>query len=97
MSNTFTFDKLIHRIKNGTEGHLQLSFEDAVTVQKILVNQGYAVMMSGGDIGDTYKISWIYAGDVGSLDYANSNNIIFCSADLIEMLIFHDYEDDTTI
>ena len=88
----FTEKELYEHLFNGANGSLQLSYEDACTIQKILVSNGYAVMMSGGEIGDTYKIEWIYAGDVGSLKYADSSNIVFSNRDYLDMLYWKEYD-----
>ena len=88
----FTKDELIEKIYTDREGSLELPYEDACTVQKILVDKGYCVLMSGGDCGE-YEITWNYAGDTGNLDFADKNNVVFCSKDYVEMLIFGDYEE----
>lgn len=89
----FTKDELIEKVYTDKEGSLELSYEDACTVQKILVDKGYCVLMSGGDCGE-YEITWNYAGDTDNLDFANKNNIVFCSRGYVEMLIYGDYIDD---
>ena len=89
-----TEKELYERLFDGAAGCLSLSYEDACTIQKILISNGYAVMMSHGDIGDTYRIEWIYAGSVDNLEYANSSNIVFSHRDYLDMLYWHDYEED---
>lgn len=93
-SPTFTFDELMDKVTGKDCPCLDLSFEDAIAVQKILVKRGYAVMMTAADFDDEYRISWIYAGEVGSLNYANSENVIFCEPDYINMLAYHEYKDE---
>lgn len=88
----FTEQELYEHLFDGATGHFSLSYEDACTIQKILISNGYAVMMSDGDIGDTYKIEWIYAGDVDNLTYADSSNIVFAHRDYLDMLYWKDYE-----
>ena len=90
----FTETELYERLTNGAEGCLNLSYEDACTIQKILISRGYAVMMTHGDIGDDYKIQWIYAGDMDNLTYADSNNIVFSNIDYLEMLYWKDYDEE---
>ena len=90
----FTETELYEHLRNGAEGHLNLSYEDACTIQKVLISRGYAVMMTHGDIGDDYKIQWVYAGDVGNLTYANASNVVFASMDYLDMLYWHDYEEE---
>lgn len=93
-SSTFTFDELMDKITGMNCPQLDLPFEDAVVVQKILVKRGYAVMMTAADFDDEYRISWIYAGEVGNLNYANNENVIFCEPDYINMLAYHEYKDE---
>lgn len=89
-----TEKELYERLFDGAAGRLSLSYEDACTIQKILISNGYAVMMSHGDIGDTYRIEWIYAGSIDNLKYADSSNIIFSHRDYLDMLYWKDYEED---
>ena len=89
-----TRSKLFEKLNSGEDGALQLSYEEACVVQKILLSNGYTVLMSDGDFEGQYKIQWIYAGDVGNLNYANSNRIVFASKDYLEMLEWGDYEED---
>lgn len=88
----FTEKELYKHLFNGAEGSLQLSYEDACTLQKLLISNGYAVMMSDGDIGDDYKIEWIYAGNSDNRIYADSSNVVFSHRDYLDMLYWHDYE-----
>lgn len=88
----FTEQELYEHLFNGAEGSLQLPYEDACVFQKILISNGYVVMMSDGDVGDTYKIEWIYSGTLGNLNYAYSSNIVFSHRDYLDMLYWHDYE-----
>ena len=80
--------------KNG-EGYLLLPFEDACTLEKILLKQGYAVMITGGEVGDDQvRITWLYAGTIDDLTYPNENQVVFASKDLIDMLEFGDYDEE---
>ena len=77
-------DAILEKVPHGEEGHLQLDFEEVVTLQKILLDKGYAVCVTGGDCKDEYKISWIYAGTSADLDWADDSQICFTSVDYIE-------------
>lgn len=90
----FTKDELMEHLYDGAEGRLQLPYDEACLVQKILISHGYVVLMSDGDMGGNYKIEWIYAGDSGNLEYANSNSVVFANKDWLEMLDFGDYVDN---
>ena len=72
---------------HGEEGHLQLDYEDACQIMKMLINRGYAVCISGGDIGDDYRVSWVYAGSSEDSKWANYANVIFTSMDWYEDIL----------
>ena len=88
------YDELLSKIKNGEEANIDLPFEDAMTLSQILLKRGYAVLFSSGDFDDLVKVSWVYAGDVDDLEYADKDNILFSSVDYLDMLIYNNYEDD---
>ena len=88
----FTEEELYKKLFNGAEGSLQLPYEDACALQKILISNGYVTSMGSGDIGNTYKVKWIYGGDVENLDYADLDNVVFSSKDYLDMLYWKDYE-----
>ena len=73
----------LEKIPHGEEGELQLDMDDAINITKILLKKGYTVLFSSGDIGDDVKISWIYAGDTGDVDYANIDNICYTHMDYL--------------
>lgn len=85
---------LFKDIYNGEEGHLSLPFEDCIAIAKILINKGYAVLFTGGDMGDEYRISWVYAGDFNDVDHAKRSNVCFGLAETVEMLECGDFEED---
>ena len=89
----FTEKELYEHLYNGAAGQLQLPYEDACTLQKLLVSNGFVVLMSDGDVGDTYKIEWIYGGDIDNLTYADSNNVVFGHRDYLDMLYWKEYEE----
>lgn len=88
------YEELINKIQYGEEGSLNLSFEDAQTLAKILLARGYAILFTAGDIGDDVKVSWTYAGTTNSLDVAHRNEVVFGSVDYLGMLDAGDYEED---
>lgn len=90
----FAEKELYDNLYSGAEASLQLSYEDACVLQKMLISNGYVVLMSDGDIRDTYKVEWIYGGDSANLKYADSNNIVFAHRDYLDMLYWKDYKQD---
>ena len=76
-------DNVLEKIPHGEEGSLQLTLDEAFEISEILIKKGYAVCIAGGDIGDTVKLSWIYAGDTDNLTWADYSNIVFTHADYI--------------
>lgn len=85
---------LINKIHHGEDGSLNLPFDDCVTLAKVLVNRGYAIMITGGEVQDENRIDWAYAGDHDNLDYAKRDMVCFGSNDYLEQLEFGDYEKD---
>lgn len=71
------------RIRNSIDGTVQLSYEEACTVQKILIDRGYVVCMAAGDIGDDYKLSWIYAGSPDNTNFADMSLVVFTTEDVL--------------
>lgn len=88
------YEELMNKIYHGEEGSLDLSFEDAQTLAKILLARGYAVLLTAGDIGDDVKVSWTYAGTTDSLNIAHRNEVVFGNADYLAMLEMGDYEEE---
>ena len=80
----FWKDAILENVPHGEEGSLQLRFEDVVTLQKILLNYGYAVCVTGGDFEDEYTIAWIHAGTADNVDFADDTTICFTSINYIE-------------
>lgn len=91
----WTYEELLHKIYMGQEGSLQLNWTDCCILQKMLLKKGYAVLITGGDIGDEYRIDWVYAGDFNNLKYANRAKVCFCSDDYLGMLESGDYKDES--
>lgn len=90
----FTKEELTDKLYDGAEGRLQLPYEEACTLQKILISQGYAVLMADGEIGDKYEVRWVYAGDTNNLSYANPNQVVFALTDYLDMLVWGDYKEN---
>ena len=80
----FWRDSILEHIPHGEDGSLQCNEEETHILTKLLVKKGYAVCITGGDIGDDVRVSWIYAGDVGNLDWADYDQIIFSHIDYLE-------------
>lgn len=91
------YEELMNKIYRGEEGSLDLSFEDAQTLAKILLARGYAVLLTAGDIGDDVRISWAYAGTTDSLNIAHRNEVVFGNADYLAMLEMGDYEEEDEV
>lgn len=87
------YEELMNKIYRGEEGSLDLAFEDAQILAKVLLARGYAVLLTAGDIGDDVKISWTYAGTTDSLNVAHRNEVVFGNADYLGMLEMGDYEE----
>lgn len=92
MSNRDWEDAVLENIPNGEEGSLQLEFEDAVQLAKLLLKYGYVTLFSSGDIGNTVRVSWIYAGHSDNLRFADCNSVCFTSRDYSEGLLDMYYE-----
>jgi len=75
---------VLDHIPHGEEGNIELNWNDTIAMQKILIENGYAVCITGGAFKDTYRLSWVYAGDVDDTKYADYDNVIFSSADYLE-------------
>ena len=81
-----TYEELIEKIERGDEGQIELNYEDCCTIQKVLIDNGFACLLTGGLMCNRYCLSWIYAGDANDLNYADRKNIIFSEIDYWEML-----------
>lgn len=80
----FWRDAILEHIPHGEEGSLQCNEEEAIILAKLLIKKGYAVCITGGDVGDDVMVSWIYAGDTENLAWANYDNIVFTSYDYLD-------------
>ena len=78
---------ILEHLPHGEEGSLELKWDDVVTLQKILLDNGYAVCVTGGSMDDEYRINWIFAGNIDDdLDWADYDEIVFSGIDY-----FNDY------
>ena len=84
---------ILDNIYHGDDGHFQCSEEDAISLCRILIKRGYAVCITGGDIGDDLQVNWLYAGDGDSLDWPRYENVVFTSPDYIDEYPEAFYED----
>jgi hypothetical protein len=75
---------ILENVPHGEEGYIQFEPEEAFKLSEMLLKRGYAVCLTGGDIGDDVRVSWIYAGDTDSLMWADYDNIVFTSVDYLE-------------
>ena len=76
-------EAVLENVPHGEEGRINLNPKDAFTVSKILLNRGYAVCLTHGDIGDDLCVHWLFAGSVDDLDYSDYENVVFTSIDYI--------------
>lgn len=89
-----TYSELENKIVYGGEGYLNLSFEDAMTLANILLKRGYAILLTGGDIGEDVRIEWKYAGYAGNLQYADRANVAFGEPSYIEDIATGNYDTE---
>lgn len=78
---------VLDMVPHGEEGSIQLSCDDAITVQKCLIENGFVTCLSHGDIGGEYKLSWIYAGDSEDVKYSNYSQVCFTHVDFINDMV----------
>lgn len=90
----YTYNELVKKVTRGEDGSLQLHFKDATVMAEILLRHGYAVLFTDGDIKDHIRISWVYAGDTDSLDYANRDNVAFGNPEFIEDIATGNYIEE---
>ena len=71
---------ILENIPYGADATLDLlDYEDASRMQKILVDNGYACLLTGGSIGETYKLQWIYSGGDEDISFSDSDKVAFFS------------------
>lgn len=88
------YDELVSKLRNGSESYIQVEHGEVMPLIDILLNHGYAICITDGDFDNLIKLSWVYAGEPGALDYADMNNVVFSSQDYLDMLLFNGYEVD---
>ena len=90
-------EAILKNVPHGEEGSLQVDEEDALVLMRVLLNRGYAICITGGDMGDDWNVHWLYAGDTGNLSWANYDNVVFTNPDYIEdypQAIQEEYEEE---
>lgn len=80
----FWRESIFEHVPHGEDGSLQCTEDEAVILCRLLLKKGFAVCITGGDIGDECNVNWIYAGSTDNLQWANYDNIVFTSYDYIE-------------
>lgn len=84
MNKNTWYECVLENLPHGEESSLNLSPNDAIAFITMMLKNGYALCVTGGDIGDDWKVSWLYAGTSDNLNYPDYNNVIFSSIDYFE-------------
>lgn len=77
-------EAILDHVPHGEEGDLQLNKEDAQTLCDILLHNGFAVCLTGGDFGDKINVHWLYAGSDEDLHWADYGKVVFTNIDYID-------------
>lgn len=77
-------DAILKNVPHGEDASLQLTPSEAIAFATMMVKKGYAICITGGDIGDNVRVSWLYAGNTDNLEYADYGNVVFTSIDYME-------------
>ena len=75
---------ILENVPHGEEGSLQCTEEEVIILSRLLLKKGYAICLTGGDIGDNIRVNWLYAGDSEDLDYPDYDRVVFTSLDYLE-------------
>lgn len=75
---------IFENIPHGEEGSLQCTREEAIVLSELLLKKGYAVCLTGGDIGDEIAVHWLYAGTTENLDWADYGEVVFTKVAYVE-------------
>lgn len=81
---THWYKTVLEKVPHGQEGTFNFAKEDAIAMMELLLKNGYAVCVTGGHIGEDWRIDYIYAGDTDNLDYADYQNVAFTSMDYMD-------------
>lgn len=76
-------EAILNHIPHGEDGCLELKKEDAIDMCRILLTNGFAVCLTGGDIEDEIAVRWIYSGGSNNLNWADYGNIAFFNVDYL--------------
>ena len=84
MNNKTWQEAVLKHVPHGEEGSLSnLDGNELMTMINLLNHKGYAVCVTSGDLGDTFNIAWLYAGESDNLTYANYGDVVFTHVDYI--------------
>lgn len=84
VDNSSWYETVLNHIPHGEEGSLSnLDGNELMTMINLLSHKGYAVCVTTGDMGDTFNIAWLYAGESGALNYASYNQVAFTHVDFM--------------
>ena len=76
------YKTVLEKVPHGEEGQFDLcTLDQTMTLVKLLSEKGYALCITGGSIGDTYHVHWIYAGVDDNLNWADYSQITFTHVD----------------
>lgn len=94
---THWYKTVLEKVPHGQEGTFNFAKEDAIAMMELLLKNGYAVCVTGGHIGEDWRIDYVYAGDTENLDYADYQNVAFTSTDYMDEYyeaMCHENEED---
>ena len=77
-------DAILEKIPHGEDGCLQLNKEDAIDMCRILLTNGFAVCLAGGDMADEVAVRWVYAGTTNDTSFADYDEVAFFHIDYLE-------------
>lgn len=80
----YWYTRVLDHFPHGEEGKLTLNPDDAFEFAKILLRNGFAVCLTGGDMDDDISVHYLYAGYQEDLKFADYNNIVFTSSDYLD-------------
>ena len=75
---------ILNHFPHGEESSLDLNPDDAFEFAKLLLRNGFAVCLTGGDLGNDIRVNYLYAGTTDDTRYANYDRVVFTSTDYLE-------------